>query len=96
MEETILFSITTHNLFLTIFAICSFVFGCFFYKKILEKKKETLIELTLFILIASLSFGTFFNGENLFTSLVAKIILFLLFFFSTGRVVLLFKKNGDK
>ncbi|MHA1540952.1 MAG: hypothetical protein ACTSXL_04820 [Alphaproteobacteria bacterium] len=96
MEEEILYSAITHNLFLTIFAICAFVFGCFFYKKILEKNKETLIELTLLVLVASLSLGTFFNGENLFTSLVAKAILFLLFFFSTGRIVLLFKKNGDK
>ncbi len=96
MNEAILYSTMTHNLFLTVFAICAFIFGCYFFKNFLEKKKEILIELTLLILISSLSLGTFFNGENLFTSLLAKGILFLLFFFTTGRIILLFRKNGEK
>ena len=91
-----LYPALTHNLFLTVFCIIAVAFGMYFYKKDLENKKNTWIELTLICIISAVIIGSFFDGETLFSSLIAKGMLFLLFFFSTGRIILLLKKNKEE
>lgn len=55
--------------------------------------KEIWIELGLFVVFASLSLSAIFEGETVFSGFVAKIILFILVFFMTGRFILRYKNH---
>ncbi len=92
-----LYPMLTHSLFLTVFFIIAIGLVSYAYRdnKFL-KKTDSWIEISLLALVCAISLGAFFDGENVFSGMISKGVLFLLFFFSTGRIVLLFRKNKGK
>ncbi|MBN2676408.1 MAG: hypothetical protein JXR30_04120 [Alphaproteobacteria bacterium] len=73
----------------SILTICS--------KKYLKQfETDRWIEWGLFVVFASLSLSSIFEGETLFSGFVSKIMLAVLFFFMTGRLILKFSKKESK
>ncbi|MHA1549980.1 MAG: hypothetical protein ACTSXV_00830 [Alphaproteobacteria bacterium] len=89
-----IYPILTHSLtqsFVVFLAV--FLLTKNFQNKLEIFGKEMWIELGLFVVFASLSLSAIFEGETIFSGFVAKIILFILVFFMTGRFFLKYKKH---
>lgn len=87
----------THNLLLSVFCMLSIGFACYAYRKSpLFKKVNTWVDLALFTLVCATTLATLFDGKTLFSGIISKGLLFVLLFFATGRLVLLFKPAKPK
>ncbi|MBN1783360.1 MAG: hypothetical protein JW812_00130 [Alphaproteobacteria bacterium] len=92
-----LYPALTHNLLLSLFCMVSVALTCYAYRNHpLFKKTQSWIDLSLFTLVCATTLGALFNGETLFSGIIAKGLLFVLLFFTTGRLILFFKPTKTK
>lgn len=92
-DLALLYPALLHNLMLGLF--CMILVMSLVWKEknhTLFKNKDIWVDLGLWTTLAALTLGFIFNGDNLFSGLVSKLILIVLMTFATGRLVLLFKK----